>query len=124
MQIKNDINIQNQGTAEVLIKSRDGNWKKYGALLDGESQSNFITQDNYNALEQAFITTDISVCGINNTSSCLNRKAQLQFNITCLGIPKFTTICQQCRSTRSRNLCYAKVVFLYAFRTPSFEKQL
>uniref|UniRef100_A0A6P7H4B6 Uncharacterized protein LOC114345914 n=1 Tax=Diabrotica virgifera virgifera TaxID=50390 RepID=A0A6P7H4B6_DIAVI len=84
-------------TVLVNVEDRFGNLQMCRVLLDSGSQSNFITSDTVKKLGLTTSRVDISVTGINQITSIINRKCQVTIkstqnsfylNLTCLVVPK------------------------------------
>nr|CAI5865611.1 unnamed protein product [Callosobruchus analis] len=87
-------------TAVVLIKDSSNNVHKVRALLDGASQSNFITKSLCNLLNIEGSSTNIPVVGVGNTQAKVFTKTLIQIQsvqdksfqvkLSCLVIEKIT----------------------------------
>nr|CAI5846002.1 unnamed protein product [Callosobruchus analis] len=87
-------------TAVVLIKDSSNNVHKVRALLDGASQSNFITKSLCNLLNIKGSSTNIPVVGVGNTQAKVFTKTLIQIQsvqdksfqvkLSCLVIEKIT----------------------------------
>jgi hypothetical protein len=104
-EINNDVNVLNSSTtlpinvilstALVQVQDKAGNFTQLRALLDSGSQSNFITESALKILNLPSYNTNITLSGVNNSHSKVNKSTTLIFNkfqasIKCLVLPKIT----------------------------------
>jgi hypothetical protein len=108
-EINNDVNVLNSSTtlpinvilstALVQVQDKAGNFTQLRALLDSGSQSNFITESALKMLNLPSYDTNITLSGVNNSHSKVNKSTTLifksnfnkfQVSVKCLVLPKIT----------------------------------
>jgi hypothetical protein len=108
-EINNDVNVLNSSTtlpinvilstALVQVQDKAGNSTQLRALLDSGSQSNFITESALKILNLPSYNTNITLSGVNNSHSKVNKGTTLIFksnfnkfqaSVKCLVLPKIT----------------------------------
>jgi hypothetical protein len=108
-EINNDVNVLNSSTtlpinvilstALVQVQDKAGNFTQLRALLDSGSQSNFITESALKMLNLPSYNTNITLSGVNNSHSKVNKGTTLIFksnfnkfqaSVKCLVLPKIT----------------------------------
>jgi hypothetical protein len=108
-EINNDVNVLNSSTALpinvilstalVQVQDKAGNFTQLRALLDSGSQSNFITESALKILNLPSYNTNITLSGVNNSHSKVNKSTTLIFksnfnkfqaSVKCLVLPKIT----------------------------------
>jgi hypothetical protein len=108
-EINNDVNVLNSSTALpinvilstalVQVQDKAANFTQLRALLDSGSQSNFITESALKILNLPSYNTNITLSGVNNSHSKVNKGTTLIFksnfnkfqaSIKCLVLPKIT----------------------------------
>jgi hypothetical protein len=108
-EINNDVNVLNSSTtlpinvilstALVQVQDKAGNFTQLRALLDSGSQSNFITESALKMLNLPSYDTNITLSGVNNSHSKVNKSTTLIFksnfnkfqaSVKCLVLPKIT----------------------------------
>jgi hypothetical protein len=108
-EINNDVNVLNSSTtlpinvilstALVQVQDKAGNFTQLRALLDSGSQSNFITESALKSLNLPSYNTNITLSGVNNSHSKVNKGTTLIFksnfnkfqaSVKCLVLPKIT----------------------------------
>lgn len=70
-------------TAKIKLRTKTGGWREARALLDGGSQSNFITENLVKGLDWQTTTTDIKVNGIASSVSQVLRKVRTNMKSCC-----------------------------------------
>jgi hypothetical protein len=83
-EINNEVNVLNSSTpinvilstAMVQVRDHAGNFTQLRAFLDGGSQSNFITESVLKKLNLPCYNTNISLCGVNNRHSKVNKSTR------------------------------------------------